>query len=261
MSETYTPGRLVWFELSTDDPDGAARFYEQVLGWKTQTVPMGEGSTYTMFHPAGGKPHSGISEPHGPQAHWMTYVSVDDVDAVVARAQKAGGAVVMPAMDVPGVGRMAGIADKEGAVLMAFRAAEGDGEEQPTGDGDFLWADLICDDPPSAAAWYRDVFGWDSVQKVAISDELTAWVLSRDGVPRAATVSKPMADMPSHWIPFVSCADVDGALDRAIEAGGVVPIKGGSAGFIEAWGGFLDPAGAPLLIARMAPGLDPRFED
>ena len=43
------------------------------------------------------------------------YVQVPDVDAIVAKAQAAGGAVCVPAFDAPGVGRIAMIADPTGA--------------------------------------------------------------------------------------------------------------------------------------------------
>ena len=46
-------GTLTWTELMTPDPAKAAAFYETVLGWTTQTVPMPSGE-YTVFHVAGG---------------------------------------------------------------------------------------------------------------------------------------------------------------------------------------------------------------
>lgn len=46
---------------------------------------------------------------------WLTYVTVDDVDARVKKAKAAGATVVSEAMTAPGVGRMATIADPFGA--------------------------------------------------------------------------------------------------------------------------------------------------
>jgi len=52
-------------------------------------------------------------------------VTVDQVDATVAQATALGGKVIAPAMDIPGVGRMAVIADPQGATLsvMQYSAA------------------------------------------------------------------------------------------------------------------------------------------
>ncbi len=48
--------------------------------------------------------------------HWFTYIAVDDVDSRVAKVEAAGGMVIRPPFDVPGVGRIAIVKDKGGAV-------------------------------------------------------------------------------------------------------------------------------------------------
>ena len=55
-------------------------------------------------------------------AAWNTYVAVDDADAAARRAQELGGAVVMGPMDVGEAGRMAAIADPEGALFFVWEA-------------------------------------------------------------------------------------------------------------------------------------------
>ena len=48
---------------------------------------------------------------------WGCYVTVDDVDAVLARCAALGGKTLVPPMDIPAVGRMAVLQDPQGAVL------------------------------------------------------------------------------------------------------------------------------------------------
>lgn len=57
------------------------------------------------------------AEAQGMPPSWGVYVTVDNVDETLARAEKLGGTVVMPPMDVPGVGRMAVVRDPQGATL------------------------------------------------------------------------------------------------------------------------------------------------
>jgi predicted enzyme related to lactoylglutathione lyase len=45
----------------------------------------------------------------------MSFLAVDDVDARVARAVKAGAELAMPIFDVPGVGRIAMLREPGGA--------------------------------------------------------------------------------------------------------------------------------------------------
>jgi predicted enzyme related to lactoylglutathione lyase len=48
---------------------------------------------------------------------WMAYVAVPDCDATVTKAQRLGGKVPMPAMDIPDVGRFATILDPQMAAI------------------------------------------------------------------------------------------------------------------------------------------------
>jgi predicted enzyme related to lactoylglutathione lyase len=117
------PGTLCWTELHTEDPAAASAFYQSVFGWATQDAPMG-GFNYTLIRPSGGGGDSsqGGMMPISPEmaaagvtTHWRPYFEVAECDAVTAMAAEQGGAVVMPAQDVPEVGRMAWLADPAGA--------------------------------------------------------------------------------------------------------------------------------------------------
>ena len=48
---------------------------------------------------------------------WGAYVTVDDVDQQVSRAETLGGRIVLPPQDIPNVGRFAVISDPQGAML------------------------------------------------------------------------------------------------------------------------------------------------
>ncbi|HTS97598.1 MAG TPA: VOC family protein [Streptosporangiaceae bacterium] len=117
------PGMLCWTELHTTDPGGAAAFYRAVFGWQTQDMPMGD-FTYTVIQPGGGDENSsqgGIMAlapemaAAGFTTRWQAYFEVADCDAAVAAAAAHGGTVAAPAMDIPGVGRTASLADPAGA--------------------------------------------------------------------------------------------------------------------------------------------------
>ena len=55
-------------------------------------------------------------------SHWMAYITVNDVDAVVKKVPELGGEVMHGPMDIPQVGRFCIIKDPTGAVvsLMEF---------------------------------------------------------------------------------------------------------------------------------------------
>jgi len=114
------PGTVIWNELITDNPD-AVGFYEQVLGVTTSTADMGE-NKYTMFE-VGGQQVGGTMPPQmaGVPNHWHVYFAVADADATVAKIKQLGGSVVVEPFDTP-IGKMAVVADPQGAVFSLFQA-------------------------------------------------------------------------------------------------------------------------------------------
>jgi predicted enzyme related to lactoylglutathione lyase len=122
-------GALCWVELYTTDVAGAAGFYHAALGWETSSVSF-PGGAYTCVNPAGtgedgmfGGVVGSVGDPveAGGDAYWLPYFAVTDVDAVAGRARERGGAVRLEPTDVPGVGRLARLADPFGARFAVLR--------------------------------------------------------------------------------------------------------------------------------------------
>jgi predicted enzyme related to lactoylglutathione lyase len=113
-------GAFVWNELHTRDVEKAKAFYGETLGWTFDAMPMQEGGTYWIAK-TGDAMAAGIFtmvEPRfeGVPEHWFSYIEVDDVDARVAKVAAAGGKVHREPWDIPGVGRVAIVEDRGGAV-------------------------------------------------------------------------------------------------------------------------------------------------
>lgn len=119
----HTHGSPSWLQHSSQDPVAARRFYETVLGWAISDMPLKDGSNYPAIV-VGGRPVGGFSPLPG-AGGWLTYVTVDDVDACVEKAAGAGAKIVAAAATVPGVGRMATFDDPFGAriALIDYSAA------------------------------------------------------------------------------------------------------------------------------------------
>ncbi|HEY7622680.1 MAG TPA: VOC family protein, partial [Solirubrobacteraceae bacterium] len=114
MSErtSYEPGTPSWVDLSTPDVDASARFYGGLFGWEVEAAgPPEETGGYAMFK-LRGRNVAGVGPimQEGQPPVWSTYVSTDDADGAVARAQEAGGSVVVEPMQVMDAGRMAFVA-------------------------------------------------------------------------------------------------------------------------------------------------------
>jgi predicted enzyme related to lactoylglutathione lyase len=125
------PGTLCWTELYAPDVAAAKSFYGAAFGWETEDVPMGE-FAYTIIKPAGGDESSGQGGimPLSPEmaaggtpVSWRVYFEVADCDAAVATAAAQGGTVLVPATDIPSVGRFAQLIDPAGAVFAVITSA------------------------------------------------------------------------------------------------------------------------------------------
>jgi predicted enzyme related to lactoylglutathione lyase len=155
-------GGFVWYELISPDPNAAARFYGDVVGWQSRDAGV-EGMDYRLLS-IGGEDVAGFMAAPSPDMHpgWVGYIGVDDVDAAVARIVAAGGAVHMPAMDLEGVGRMAMVADPQGAPFYVMRGSSDAPSTSfaPDAHGHAAWNELVTSDQVGALAFYQNQFGW-----------------------------------------------------------------------------------------------------
>src|ERR1700729_4163765 len=105
---------VVHFEIRSTDPDASRAFYGKLFGW---TFPDGgmPGYSYVESGVSGAIP-GGISPLQGGAPLVTFFVGVEDVGAPLEAAAAAGGKVVQPATDVPGV-RFGVFADPLGQVV------------------------------------------------------------------------------------------------------------------------------------------------
>lgn len=118
-----------WFECVTTDVPKAVAFYTALFGWSArgESVP---GFDYTTFR-LGDTPVGGMM-PIAPEwgevpPHWGVYMTVDDVDATVAKAQSLGGSIMVPAQDVETVGRFCGLISPHGVNFYVIKYSEPQG--------------------------------------------------------------------------------------------------------------------------------------
>jgi len=110
-----TDARVIHFEIVGKDQQALQAYYSKLFGWKLDTSNPGG---YGMSDPADTGVIVGVgATPDGSAGHVTGYVTVDDIDATLAKAVGLGGKVVMPKFS-PGPGAtIALVADPEGHVL------------------------------------------------------------------------------------------------------------------------------------------------
>lgn len=112
-------GRILWHDLTVPDAESLRRFYEQVVGWRSAPVAMGDYDDYCMNDSETGETRAGVCHARGENAkippQWLMYITIADVDAAAQKCVALGGAVVDGPRSVSGK-RFCVIRDPAGAV-------------------------------------------------------------------------------------------------------------------------------------------------
>jgi predicted enzyme related to lactoylglutathione lyase len=88
---------VTWFQVGTDAPEEARRFYGEMFGWTFSGDP--DGGYDLISYPGSEMPSGGVShEPDASGNHAMFLVLVQDVEAACELTVKCGGKVAMPAL-------------------------------------------------------------------------------------------------------------------------------------------------------------------
>lgn len=251
-------GRFVWHDLVTPDVAAAQKYYSDLLGWTYKDYDMGEGGKYSMIH-AGGTEWGGFMklEPAmGAPPHWISYVTVPDVDAATAKAERLGGKVAVPGTDIPTVGRFAVIESPTGARLSPFKPeTPGEMATPAPAAGTFVWHELLANDPEREGKFHCEIFGWRIEEApVAASGRGPYYLFKRldTGQDAGGMLQRPQGDGgPSSWLPYVGVENADATAARTTELGGKVWVQPRDIPGIGRFTVTGDPWGA--LIAFLQP--------
>jgi predicted enzyme related to lactoylglutathione lyase len=106
--------QVSWFEVSGKDGAKLQQFYGDLFGWKIDAEnPM----NYGIVEGADGGIGGGIGTSQHGDTQVTFYVSVDDLQAYLDKAEKLGGRTVVPITEIPNMVTFAQIADPEGNVV------------------------------------------------------------------------------------------------------------------------------------------------
>ncbi len=225
---TNSQGNFIWYELMSPDPDASKTFYDAVVGWNIDASPAGE-IDYRMIAIPGGGNAGGVlrldaaMQEHGARPMWLGYVGVDDVDAMVAAINAAGGDVLMPPWTIEGVGRIAMVRDAQGNPFYLMRGASDQTSDAFSVDavGHCNWNELSTADPDAARAFYGDRFGWTSDDFMPMGEMGNYRFLDHHGVRNGALCGVVHGSTPG-WRYYFRVPSIDAAVEATNAGGGTV---------------------------------------
>ena len=229
-------GDFIWYELMTSDADAAQAFYSGLLGWNFKDSGNPD-MDYRIFASAisevgGLMPLTKEMTDGGARPFWTGYIAVDDVDTSVTAMKAAGAAVHMPPWDIPGVGRVAFMADPQGAMFYVMKPIPAPDNPDAVSKsfaamepmvGHCAWNELNSDNPEAAKSFYGDIFGWQKEGEMDMGP-MGAYEFLKVGDDRAfmlgAIMPKPQPMPFSAWIYYFRVADIDMAAEYIKSNGG-----------------------------------------
>jgi len=186
----------------------------------------------------------------GMAPQWLGSIGSGDVDATVALAVSLGARVLQPAADMPNVGRIALLADPQGALFGVYKPERDPGEAAADG---FNWHELAARELESAFDFYRALFGWQVLQRMDMGAMGTYLVYGRGGKQEGGMYVIPAGRPQSPaWLPYAHHKSADEAARAAVAAGGKVangPMDVPGGGRIAQ---LLDPHGVMFAVHSMA---------
>lgn len=246
----YPQGTFCWTDLFTTDVAASRTFYETVMRWTSKDLPTDNGPDYTMFYV--GDQEVAALAPMAPDmgdmpSHWSCYVSVNNLDNMVQKAESLGATVVMPTMDVMTAGRMAGIQDPTGATLMLWEPKEFIGASLVNTIGAMGWNELYTKDVAKAQEFYGALFDWEFEN----SDGYT--MIKNNGRANGGMImiQDDWGDFPVSWQVYFTVENLDAALEKARELGGSTlsePIEASVGRFVM----VNDPTGAVCTFIELS---------
>ena len=224
-------GDFIWYELMTPDAEGAKAFYDFVVGWVISD-PEPAYNGYRMIGRSDGKFAGGVlpltqeMQQHGARPTWLGYICVSDVDASVASIEQGGGKALMPAFDIPNVGRVAMVSDPQGAPFYIMKPIPPSNDPDAKSDVFSVdqpqrvrWNELATSDPDAGLDFYRREFGWGQDGDMDMGEMGKYRFIQSNGVNIGAVMRKPPQLPVSLWTYYIGVDDIDRAVD-AIKAGG-----------------------------------------
>jgi predicted enzyme related to lactoylglutathione lyase len=259
------PGKVVWHDLLTDTPEQTRHFYRELFGWEFRSLP-GDTNYQLIYHrgrPIGGLVDQNRLPVQEDISQWVVVLSVTDVNTAVDKFSASGGTVFTPPTSLGSRGRLAVVADAQGAVLALLESGGRDPADSDSlpAEGEFLWNELWTDNVDLADDFYGKIAPYsEETRDMDFNGQHIEYrVMTSGGRPRLGIRSNPLAQFAPQWVSYLRVGDtgvLEDLLARVESLGGSVLIPatarpaGGEVAVIA------DPSGAGIALQTWPPSAE-----
>jgi len=255
--QKYKSGTFCWPELCTSDSEGAKKFYKTIFGWDIEDTPVTETDIYSMAM----KQDKSVGalyqmredqKQQGVPPHWLSYVSVDDLENTVDKAKSLGGAAIVEPMDVMDVGRMAVLTDPTGAAFALWQPKQHIGAQLANEPGALTWNELMTTDTEKAAGFYTDLFEWGSESANMGGMMYTSFMNGDRPAGGMLKIAAEWGDVPPNWVVYFAVEDCDATAEQIKTEGGQILAGPQDIPEVGRFAMATDPQGAAFAVIKLA---------
>ncbi len=244
--EKYEPGMFCWIELATNDAAAAKTFYTSLFGWTANDMPIPDG-VYTMWQ-KNGHDLGAMYQSKDIPPNWASYINVANVDDSAKKAQSLGANLIAPPFDVMDVGRMAVVADPQGATFCLWQAKKHIGATIRDEANTLCWNELMTSDIVVARDFYKGLFGWN----LELSPQYTEIHVGPVPVGGMMQITSDMMGTPPNWSPYFSVDDCDGTVAKAKSLGAQIYVPPTDIPNVGRFSVIADPQGAMFDVIKLS---------
>ena len=254
---SYADGQFCRVDLMSRNLSEAKQFYTSLFGWQAIDQDTQGGPPYTIFTLAerqlcGLGQMSDEMQASGMPPVWNSYVSVDDLEKTLARAEQLGATVTMPAMQVVDAGKMAVIQDPTGAFVSFWEKINHWGAAHVNDPNTWVWNELLCNNPNSAISFYSQLFEW-RFEKEQSDSPNDYWLFENDQLRNGGLmqITEDMQGCPPNWSVYFAVSEIDRATDGVQRFGGQV-LNGPFEVSVGQIAVVTDPQGAAFQLIQLS---------
>lgn len=225
--EPWPDGTPCWADCQLDDVGKGREFYTELFGWEWEEGPPDQGG-YVLATKEGRAVAGAGPKPPGMETMpsvWTSYLAADDVDKTTSAVTEHGGSVLAEPMEAMDAGRMAIVADPQGAVVGLWQARAHIGMGLQGDPGTVVWQELHTRDGDAARRFYTDLFGY-TYEDIDAGEGVSYGTFSRPGLeqPAGGIMQDPFLppDVPGYWMTWFETSDADGSADTARRHGSTI---------------------------------------
>lgn len=224
---SYTHGQFCWVDLVAHDLPASIRFYTDLFGWSTEDLDPDNEYDYVRFLHEGdtvagvGQMSDEMIE-DGVPSTWNSYISVDDIEAVVDEAEALGATIVTPPMQIAETGWVSFFQDPTGATVAFWEAGTHFGATRVNEPESFCWNELNTRHVETAKAFFHDLLGWTYEENT--DSEASYYIIQNEGRSNGGMLqmTDEWKEVPPHWAVYFAVSDLDRSAGRLEELGGAV---------------------------------------